>query len=235
MSLNHESERELLSDAWRILGQLGLVDTIFNHISSVIADSEGQLQLLLNRNTSLPAQLRPEDVCVTPLREYDSDEAENLGVNPDGLQLHSSLHIARMKPGVIIHTHSLNCLAVGCTEQSLLPISQTSLEFVNSVRTIEYFGVFRATNLTKELEELAFSGGAAFLRNHGALFVADTIPEAVYLAYYLEEACRIQVATLSQGVPFVTPGNGIIDQVSLSLIQERPRVSKRLFTALRKV
>jgi ribulose-5-phosphate 4-epimerase/fuculose-1-phosphate aldolase len=221
-----------VSDAWRVLGHLGLLDTIFNHISSVVADPFGKLQIILNPAALLPHELRPEHLCILPLQNYLPSDAAKLGINPDGLHLHALIHCVRMRPGAVIHTHSRHCIAVGCSEQGLLPLSQTAMEFVGDLEVVEYGGVFRSYLLTEQLKTLANRGGVALLRNHGALVVADTIPEAVYLAYFLEEACRIQVVTLSQGVPIVLPPESVIAEARQALRDDRIKVAGWLFDAL---
>ena len=102
-----------ISEAWKILGDLKLIDTIFNHISSVMDDTPNSFQLAMNPNGFLPNEILENNVCVFPLKKYSIADASQLGVNADGLQLHTELHLARMKQGVIIHTHSPNTIAVG--------------------------------------------------------------------------------------------------------------------------
>ena len=223
---------EAVCSAWKILGRFGLVDTIFNHISTVVADSSGALQMIMNPSGRLPEELCPDQVCVFPLREYLPSEADELGVNKDGLHLHSAMHSKRMKPGTIIHTHSPCCIAVGCSEKGLQPLSQTAMEFVSELELVSYGGVFRSQALTEQLSGLSLRGGSALLRHHGALVVADDVPEAVYLAYYLEEACRIQVLTLSQGSSVILPDRTAIESAHLGLKADRENESVRLFEAL---
>jgi ribulose-5-phosphate 4-epimerase/fuculose-1-phosphate aldolase len=217
--------------AWRVLGHLGLVDTIFNHISLATESSDGGFQLLMNPEGILPVELKATQVRRLPLREYDSLEAENAGINPDGLRLHSLIHCARMRPGVIVHTHAPNCVAVGCSNQSLLPLTQTAMELVGELQTVDYDGVFRSQVLSASMGMFATRGGAALLRNHGALTVADTIEEAFYLMYYLEEACRLQVLALSQGVPLAHPKDAAIGEAYRSLRGDRRVAAVRLFQA----
>ncbi len=227
-------QKQALVDAWRILDRLGCVDQIFNHISVVVEDFGDELLLIMNPANRLPQELLTKDLFVSPLRQRSAEEIVDLNVNPDGLNLHSQMHRGRMRPGVVIHTHSLYCTAVGCSKQGLLPLTQTAIEFCDDLFVLEYDGVFRSQSLSNELERLADSGGAALLRNHGALVVADTIPEALYLAYYLEEACKLQVIALSQGVPMISPTSLSRAETSRILKQDRPGIAELLFEALRR-
>ncbi len=231
---NEKQNIKDVSDAWKILGGLGLVDTIFNHISSVTSDRNNNFQVVMNPHGFLAAEVTEKNISVFTLKKYSPSDANELKVNPDGLQLHSSLHLARMKEGVAIHTHSQNVIAVSCYNDGLLPLSQTAIEFVGDIEFVEYDGVFRSNDLTPQLINFAKKGGVALLRHHGALVIADTIEEAFYLTYYIEEACKIQVLTLSQGGTFTTPNKKAIEEAKQALCNDRALVAKELFEAFKR-
>ena len=46
------------------------------------------------------------------------------------------------------------------------------------------------------------------LANHGLLTVGRSVAEAFYYMYYLEQACRIQVAAMSTGAKLSLPSRG---------------------------
>jgi Ribulose-5-phosphate 4-epimerase and related epimerases and aldolases len=48
------------------------------------------------------------------------------------------------------------------------------------------------------------------LRNHGLLTVGRTVAEAFYYIYYLEMACRIQVAATSMDRPLSMPPPDVV-------------------------
>ena len=50
------------------------------------------------------------------------------------------------------------------------------------------------------------------LRNHGLLTAGRTVAEAFYWMYYLEQACRIQVAALSAGAPLSMPPPEVVER-----------------------
>jgi ribulose-5-phosphate 4-epimerase/fuculose-1-phosphate aldolase len=218
--------------AWRGLGRLGLLDTIFNHISHSWIDSDNSLQLTMTPTGLLPAEVFPEGLKTFPLREYLPFESETLGVNADGLRLHSHLQMVRGRPGVIIHTHSRHGIAVGAADCGLLPISQTAIELLPDLRVVEYQGMLRNVCADAGLIEMACSGGIALLQNHGSLVVADNIEEAFYLTYFLEEACHIQVLALSQAHRLVSPSTEAILSAQQTLRLTRALDARSLFRAL---
>lgn len=222
------------ADAWKILGRLGLVDTIFNHISTCVHNRLGEPFIIMNPEGMLPEEINAASLRLLPRRLYMESEASELGVNSDGLHLHSLMQSVRSKPGTVIHTHSLYSVAVSCSERGLLPMSQTALEFLGDLVLIEYGGLFRGKDLTDQMKALAINGGASLLRNHGTLVVGDSIEEAFYLAYFLEEACKIQIVTLSQGLGLVNPPESVWEDTKKALRSDRRRVAAQLFEAFRR-
>jgi ribulose-5-phosphate 4-epimerase/fuculose-1-phosphate aldolase len=220
-----------LVNAWKILGTIGLVDTIFNHISCSVKDSKGNFQMLMNPSGILPHEISLKNLRNFPLKKYDIEDANNLGVIPDGIKMHSRIHFVRKKEGVIIHTHSPYSIAVGCSKIGLLALSQTAMEFVEQLKIFEYKGMFRKHDLDNKVSELALTGGCAFLRHHGILVIADSISEAFYLTYYLEEACKIQVLTLSQKLPTALPKHSIVKETQRNLLNDRQVFAKQMFDA----
>ena len=217
---------------WQILGELNLIDSIFNHVSVVSKSHDEKFIMSMNPEGLLPFETLLDTIRIFPLKEYNLKDARYLGVNPDGLYLHSYIHFCRKKPGAIIHLHSPYSIAVGNTRQGLLPLSQTSIEFWNDIITVEYSGLFRSGDLDENLRFFVQKGGVVLLRNHGLLSVADTVEEAFYLSYYLEEACRIQCLTLSQNTEIVMPkDHQITIETSQNMKSDRPELALKLFDA----
>jgi ribulose-5-phosphate 4-epimerase/fuculose-1-phosphate aldolase len=219
--------------AWKILSKLNLIDTIFNHISCVAGD-EKALKMIMNPDGFLPEQVSERNISVFSLKKHLKKDAEQLKVNFDGLRLHSELHLIRNRAGVIIHTHSPYTIAVGNYKHGLLPLSQTAIEFVNDIEIVDYDGVFRKNALSEKLKSFAKVGGIAVLRHHGALIIADNVEEATYLTYYIEEACKIQVLSLAQGLPFSTSSKQTIKATHQTLKKDRKRVAKDFFNAFKR-
>ena len=82
-------------------------------------------------------------------------------------------------------------------EEGLLPLSQTAMRFHGHLAYHDYEGP--AFNRGEKQRLVAHLGrhNAMILRNHGLLVCGPSIPQAFNLIYWLEQACRIQVQTLS--------------------------------------
>lgn len=232
--LKTETPQNKLNDAWRILGKLGHVDTIFNHISIAWHDKGGELRITMNPDGYFPSEVSPEQMVTFPFKACDALDPKTLGVNLDGFELHSAVHRARMAPGVVLHTHSPYALAVGATSCGLLPISQTAIEFVPDAIFIDYAGLFRNLTQHRQLIEFCVRGGIAFLRNHGTLIITEEIEEAVYIQHFLEEACKIQIATLSQNQKVMSPSEDVVNTASDILKRDRRHEANKLFRAFKR-
>jgi ribulose-5-phosphate 4-epimerase/fuculose-1-phosphate aldolase len=95
----------------------------------------------------------------------------------------------------VIHTHTPAGVGVSCQEEGLLPLSQTGLLYKDLIGYHEYEGL--ALNLDEQQRLVADLGEKKqllILRNHGLLTCGRTIPEAFIMMYYLEQACKIQIA-----------------------------------------
>ncbi|MEN8665103.1 MAG: class II aldolase/adducin family protein, partial [Polycyclovorans sp.] len=119
--------------------------------------------------------------------------------NPAGFLIHSAIHAARDDAFCVMHTHSINGVAVSAQEGGLLPLSQQSIFVLGSLAYHDYEGV---ALLDDERPRLVADLGTAnylMLRNHGLLTVAADIPNAFLFMYLLEAACNIQIRAQSGG------------------------------------
>lgn len=229
-----EKNKKEIAAAWKILDSLKLIDTIFNHISIAFEGKNNSLTMLMNPDGFLPEQVNENNISVFPLKKYSNKDAIKLNVNPDGLQLHSELHLARKTGGVIVHTHSPYAIAVGNHKEGLLPLSQTAIEFVNDIEIVEYDGMFRKNVLSEQMKNFASKGGIALLRHHGILIISDNVEEATYLTYYIEEACKLQVISLSQGKTVTHPNKVAIKSAQQILKNDRSMVAKGFYNAFKR-
>jgi ribulose-5-phosphate 4-epimerase/fuculose-1-phosphate aldolase len=95
----------------------------------------------------------------------------------------------------VIHTHTSAGVGVSCQEEGLLPLSQTGLLYKDLIGYHEYEGL--ALNLDEQkrlVEDLGKNKQLLILKNHGLLTCGRAIPEAFIMMYYLEQACKIQIA-----------------------------------------
>ncbi|HSD90373.1 MAG TPA: class II aldolase/adducin family protein [Kofleriaceae bacterium] len=179
-----------LAACYRLVSHYGWDDLIFTHISARVP--EGDHHFLIN-----PYGMTFDEVTASSLVKIDLQGRKVMDspyeINPAGFTIHSAIHAAREDAQCVIHTHSLNGVAVSATKGGVLPISQQSIFVLSSLGYHDYEGVAlhegEKPRLVRDLGDKMF----LMLRNHGLLTVGSSIAEAFVWMYLFEAACTIQV------------------------------------------
>jgi ribulose-5-phosphate 4-epimerase/fuculose-1-phosphate aldolase len=210
------SEREVREDlaaAYRLIAHFGMTDLVFTHLS-VRVPGKGH-RFLVN-----PYGLLFDEITASSLVEVDADgapaQATSWPVNPAGFVIHSAIHARRHDAACVMHTHTLHGMAVAAQAGGLLPLNQISIEFHNEVALHEYEGIAADDNLD-ERERIVRDLGlkhCLIMRNHGLLTVGQTVAEAFYWMYYLDQSCRIQIAAQSSGAKLSMPPEDVLNRTS---------------------
>ena len=182
--------RVALAAAYRLVALFGWDDLVFTHISARVPDAEGAF--LIN-----PYGWLFEEITASSLVKVDQAGRKLLespyDINPAGFVIHSAIHAAQPDAHCVLHTHSLNGVAVSTQKQGLLPISQQSLFVRASLAYDDYEGIAlrddEKPRLAADLGQRTF----LILRNHGLLTVGPAPADAFLAMYILEAACAIQV------------------------------------------
>lgn len=183
-----------LAACYRLVALYGWDDLIFTHISARLPGTEHNF--LIN-----PYGMTFDEVTASSLVKIDLEGRKLMEspyeINPAGFVIHSAIHAAREDAKCVLHTHSINGVAVSATKQGVLPISQQSIFALASLAYHDYEGVAlnegEKPRLVRDLGDKAF----LMLRNHGLLTVGPTIPDAFLLMYLFEAACTIQLRAQS--------------------------------------
>jgi len=183
-----------LAACYRLVAHYGWDDLIFTHISARLPGPDHHF--LIN-----PYGMTFDEVTASSLVKIDLEGRKLMEspyeINPAGFTIHSAIHAARDDAKCVLHTHSLNGVAVSATKQGVLPISQQSIFVLASLGYHDYEGVAlhegEKPRLVRDLGDKSF----LMLRNHGILTVGATIPDAFLLMYLFEAACTIQIRAQS--------------------------------------
>jgi ribulose-5-phosphate 4-epimerase/fuculose-1-phosphate aldolase len=182
-----------LAAAYRLVALYGWDDLIFTHISARVPEEHN---FLIN-----PYGMTFDEVTASSLVKIDLEGRKVMEspyeINPAGFTIHSAIHAAREDVQCVMHTHSLNGVAVSATKAGVLPVSQQSIFVLSSLAYHDYEGVAllegEKPRLVRDLGEKTFF----MLRNHGILTVGASIPDAFLFMYIFESACTIQLRAQS--------------------------------------
>jgi ribulose-5-phosphate 4-epimerase/fuculose-1-phosphate aldolase len=208
-----------LAACYRLVARYGWEDLVFTHITARVPGADNQF--LINPYGMFFDEITASSLVKIDLRGNKVDESP-FPVNPAGFIIHSAIHEARHDAKFVLHTHSLNGVAVSTQRDGLLPISQHSIFVLASLGYHDFEGP--ALNEDEKPRLVADLGDHAhlILRNHGLLTVGETAAEAFVAMYYLEASCAIQVRGQSGGGELIPVGKEIID-TAYAQYQSRPR------------
>lgn len=199
-----------LAAAYRLVALYGWDDLVFTHISARLPGPEHHF--LIN-----PYGMMFEEITASSLVKVDQDgnkvEDSPFPVNPAGFTIHSAVHAGREDAQCVMHTHSINGVAVSAQKDGVLPLSQQSLFVLSSLGYHDYEGV--ALNEAEKPRLVADLGSNNFLmlRNHGLLTVGASIADAFLGMYIFEASCMIQVRAMAGGKALIPVNQKIVDGI----------------------
>ena len=107
-------------------------DLVFTHITAKIPGTE---HYLIN-----PYGLMFDEITASSLVKIDIEgkvlQETPFPINPAGFVIHSAVHAARHDIQCVMHTHTLNGVAVSAQKRGVLPISQHSIFVLVEPRAI---------------------------------------------------------------------------------------------------
>lgn len=199
-----------LAAAYRLTALFGWDDLVFTHISMRIP---GTHTFLIN-----PYGMMFDEITASSLVKIDLDgnklAPSPYEVNPAGFTIHSAVHEAREDVACVMHTHSLNGVAVSAQSDGLLPLSQQSLLVLRSLGYHDYEGIAVEPDEKPRLVHDLGQRNVLMLRNHGLLTVGATVADAFVAMYFTEAACAIQVRAQAGGGVLRTIPQSILDGIS---------------------
>jgi ribulose-5-phosphate 4-epimerase/fuculose-1-phosphate aldolase len=185
-----------LAACYRLVAHFGWDDLIFTHLTARVPGPEHHF--LIN-----PYGMMFDEITASSLVKIDLEGRKLLDspyeVNPAGFTIHSAIHAAREDAQAVLHTHSINGIAVSAQKCGVLPISQQSMFVLSSLAYHDYEGV--AVNAEEKPRLVRDLGDKRFfmLRNHGLLTVGPSIAEAFVQLYQFEATCMIQLRAQAGG------------------------------------
>jgi ribulose-5-phosphate 4-epimerase/fuculose-1-phosphate aldolase len=197
-----------LAACYRLVANFGWSDLVFTHITARVPGEEDRF--LIN-----PYGMMFDEITASSLVKIDLQgnkvEESPFPVNPAGFTIHSAIHAVRHDAQCVLHTHSVNGVAVSAQKNGVLPISQQSIFVLSSLAYHDYEGV--ALNADEKPRLVADLGDKTYLmlRNHGLLTLGKTIADAFVNMYIFEATCMIQVRAQAGGGELVQVPQAIID------------------------
>ncbi len=213
-----------LAACYRLVARYGWEDLVFTHITARVPGSEDQF--LIN-----PYGVFFDEITASSLVKIDlqgNKVADSpFPVNPAGFVIHSAIHAARHDARCVLHTHTLNGVAVSAQRAGLLPISQHAISVLASLGYHDFEGPALRDDEKPRLVADLGDNTSLILRNHGLLTVGETVADAFVAMYYLEASCAIQVRAQAGGGELIPVPKEIIESSYAQVMTAgRPRSSR---------
>ena len=184
-----------LAAAYRLVALFHWDDLVFTHITAKVPGTE---HYLIN-----PYGLMFDEITASSLVKIDIDgkvlQDTPFPINPAGFTIHSAVHAARHDIQCVMHTHTLNGVAVSAQKRGVLPISQQSIFVLASLAYHDYEGVALRDEEKPRLVANLGNKNFLMLRNHGLLTVGADVASAFQAMYIFEATCAIQIRAQAGG------------------------------------
>jgi ribulose-5-phosphate 4-epimerase/fuculose-1-phosphate aldolase len=188
-----------------------------NHIlaNQEIVDGYGHISVrhpAIRDHFLLSRSLAPESVTAADILEYGLDgEPVDSGAakgKPSYKErfIHCEIYRARPDVNAVVHCHTVSLIPFGVTRKPLRPMYHQSAFLAAGVPVFEIRDAGGMTNMLVETPALGRALAATLadkpavlMRGHGAVVVADSIPNVVGRAIYLDLNARIQLQATALG------------------------------------
>lgn len=187
--------RKKLITACRILSREGLVHG-FGHMSARLSGSD---LFILTPRVSL-ALVKDKDLLVLNLK---GELVEGKSTPPFEAPLHTAIFNGRADIHAIARIHGRRAGLFSVTEKMIEPVHNHGSFFSGGVPVFPKTNLISTQKLGEQVVAALGQKPAILLRGNGQVTVGRTIPEAVMMAIYLEEAADMLYGALQIGTPII--------------------------------
>jgi L-ribulose-5-phosphate 4-epimerase len=212
MKRNLAKLKKNVIDACRILSQEGLVHG-FGHVSARIPESD---RFILTPRVSL-ALVEDKDLLILNLQ---GEIMEGKHPAPFETPLHTAIFNGRVEINAIARIHGRRAGYFSVTDRRIDPVHNHGSFFSGGVPVFPKTDLISTQKLGEEIVEAMGKRPAILLRGNGQVAAGRTIPEAVMMAIYLEEADDMLYGALQVGTPIVLSS----DESALRKLEALPPV-----------
>jgi L-ribulose-5-phosphate 4-epimerase len=185
-------KRDMIS-ACRILSEKQLVEG-FGHVSARIPNTE-----LFFLTPRIGLALVEESNLLT--LNFSGEVVEGNGQPPAEAWLHTAIMKSKSRVNAITRIHARVANIFSVTDRKLEPVHNHGSFFAGGVPVFRTPDLITTAQLGNEIAQVLGDKPAILLRGNGQVTVGRTIPEAVMMAIYLEEAAEVLYGALQIGKP----------------------------------
>jgi ribulose-5-phosphate 4-epimerase/fuculose-1-phosphate aldolase len=198
-----------LAAAFRLAALDGWDELLFAHISARVPG-------VPNHYLMHPAQLLFEEVTASRLHKLDencqhvipSDEMAHAFAFP----FHKGIYDAFPQAQCVVHLHTKAATAVAMQDQGLIPGNQYAM-WLGPIGYHNYEGFVSSPEEGVRLAKNFKNAQVVVQKGHGLVLWGHTVHEAYMLAFLVNRACEVQIASQAGGVKPYVPAPEVVDIV----------------------
>ena len=196
-----------ISDFFKILDLHKISDLTANHVSILASNHKS---FFTNQHKYLFSQVNHKNLINVDFYEKEKKKLEK--VNIAGYQLHRFLHMSKAKPFAILHSHSVNAVAISCLKVGFIEkLNQSSMRFFKKIKYIKYDSMAISEKIGKQVaDKVDEDTRLIILKNHGNIILAKSIEELQHLTFHFEKCCEIQLKIMNSKSNF----NVVADKIA---------------------
>jgi L-ribulose-5-phosphate 4-epimerase len=158
------------------------------------------------------SEMKVEDIVVVDLEGETIEGHRNPSVE---LPMHLELYRTRTDALAVVHTHSVYASSMAILQEPLPPILDEIVPKLGSTIRVSAYAMPGTKQLGKNVAEAIIERSAALIANHGAVCIAKTLKDALFLSILLERACKIYMTAKQVGTPIELPEDVVEDEQDL--------------------
>jgi ribulose-5-phosphate 4-epimerase/fuculose-1-phosphate aldolase len=192
-------KKKELVNLFYILDKMNIGDLTANHASIYSKEKKG---FYINKHQYLFSQVKTKNLAF--VKSKDQFTKKNEEINKAGFFIHQYLHLSKAKPNAILHTHSINSVAISSIKNGFNEkLNQSSMRFFKRIKYFNYNGMVMDKNEGLKLQKLVDKDTKLIiLKNHGIIIMANTIDELFHLTFHFEKCAEVQLKIDSK-IPLV--------------------------------
>jgi ribulose-5-phosphate 4-epimerase/fuculose-1-phosphate aldolase len=196
-----------LAAAFRLAAIDGWDELLFAHISARVPGEPNHLLMHA-------AHMLFEEVTASNLHKLDencnhvipSEEFPHKFAHP----FHKGIYDAYPAANCVVHLHTKSGTAVAMQEQRLIPGNQYAM-WLGPIGYHDYEGLVSTPEEGVRLAKNFGNGQIVLQKGHGFVLWGRSVAEAYMLAFLLNRACEVQIASQAGGVKPYVPPQPVID------------------------
>ena len=223
MSSKWDQDRQAVSDAARLMADLGLVTGTAGNISIRLGADEGRDLMAVTPASTDYKSMTAGDIVVT---DFEVEPVEGDLVPSSESLLHVGIYQRRPDAGAVVHTHSVYSSVLAVSGIDLPPVIDEVVVYVGGTIRVSKYGFPGTEELADNVCDALGSNKAAFIANHGAVAVGRSLKEAMDICLLVERASQIYVMASTLGRVKPIPGEYV--EASTAIYRMRNNVGPDL-------